>query len=327
MRAWTPATVNERVLALARAWSEKRVRPWCRSYAKHVLRDRPADAVYELLCAFVFWEVHRYWPRFRNPRTFSEKLWHRCLYDRDAIWTLFSDKLRSRDYIAERVGRDHLVPLLWTGADPDAIPFDDLPPRIVIKTNHGCGYNIILDGEGAVDRDAVRQQLRGWLAQNYCEAQMVGMEWGYKNVSPAILIEAFLGSRATPPIDYKFFCYDGRARFIQVNQGRYRDHRFSFFDREFNRLPMRVSARFSSEGTFARPDDLSELLRIAETLAAGLPFIRVDLYSIDGRIYAGELTCYPGGGVLRFEPRAFDDAFGEPWIMGGSRRDAPRRAG
>ncbi len=310
--------MDERTRNAARALSERVVKPWCRAWARY-LGDRPADPIYELLCAYVFWEAHHYWPQFREPRTFSEKLWHRCLYDRDPLWTLLSDKLRSRDYIIEQVGTDYLVPLLWSGSDPDSIPFDSLPPRAIVKTNHGCGYNLILDEKTGIDRAAVRGRVAAWLKENYCESQVVGMEWGYKNVPPRILIEAFLGNGEAPPTDYKFYCYSGRAHFIQVNQGRFGAHQYSFFDRDFRRLPMRVSSRWSSEGTFAHPENLDEMIQVAERLAGDLAFIRVDLYSVGDRIYAGELTCYPGGGLLRFDPRSFDDSFGENWRVGPSR--------
>lgn len=309
--------MNQRLRRAARALSEKLVKPGCRAWARRMLADRPADPIYEALCAFVFWEVHGYWPRFRRPRTFSEKLWHRGLYDRDPRWTLLSDKLESRAYIAERLGPDVLVPLLWSGTDPAAIPFDELPARVVVKTNHGCGYNLFLDDRRRIDRREVRAQVADWLRRNYCESTMVGMEWGYKHVPPVILVEEFLGGGAAPPTDYKIYCYGGRARFLQVNEGRYRDPSYGFFDRDFQRLPMRLDngMRWSTDRPFDRPDNLPDLLRAAELIAAGLPFIRVDLYSVAGRVYVGELTCYPTGGALRFVPRSWDDRFGEEWLV------------
>jgi hypothetical protein len=223
--------VDDSALRAARALSEDLVRPWCRAYAQRVLVDRPADAVYEFL---------------RKPRTFLEKLWHRGLYDRDPKWTQFSDKLRSRDYIAERLGPDYLVPLLWSGTDPDAIPFDDLPVSMVIKTNHGSGFNIIVDDKKRVDRSAVRKQLASWLNENYCESRIVGMEWGYKHVPPRIMVEAFVGSDGEPPPDHKFYCYSGRAEFIQLLQGRFKVHRSAFFDRDFTQLPMQLTPQCSA---------------------------------------------------------------------------------
>jgi hypothetical protein len=307
--------MDDRVLRAAHDFSTRWVEPWCRAWARR-LGDRPADPIYETMCAFVFWQAHYYWPSFRNPRTFSEKLWHRGLYDRDPRWTLLSDKLRSREYIAERLGPEALVPILWSGTDPQAIPFDELPARCVLKASHGCAWNLIIDDIRTVDRNAVRERAAGWLRTNYCESTLVGMEWGYKHVPPALLVETFLGSSEHPPPDIKFYCYGGRARFTQINERIPRGHRISFFDREFRRMPFRlITGAYDDAAEVARPDNLDALMHAAERLAAGLSFIRVDLYSIDGHIYVGELTCYPAGGIVRFEPREFDDQFGEDWIV------------
>ena len=111
--------------------------PICRAYARHFVGDKPADALFRSLCSLQFWRVHRYWPNFVEPRSFSEKLWSRMLHERDPMFTLISDKLRVRDYVANKVGPDYLIPLLWTGENAEQIPFGQLPSKFVIKTNHG----------------------------------------------------------------------------------------------------------------------------------------------------------------------------------------------
>jgi TupA-like ATPgrasp len=299
-------------MSVAHGISTELLWPLCRAYAKR-LGDQPADRAFVVLGSFAFRELHGYWPDFRNPRSFSEKVWHRGMFDRDPRLTMLSDKLLSRDYIAARVGPEHLVPVLWSGEDPDAIPFDELPAKFVLKTNHGCGYNVMVGDKSAIDRAAVRAQLAGYMRQNYCNDIGVGLEWAYKNIRPRIMVETLLESPGGSPPDYKLYCYSGRVEFMQVHAGRHSaTHVQDYHDRDLNLVPGGLG-RMPNSGVATRPAKFAEMVRIAEALAGDFSFIRVDLYELDGRIYAGELTCYPGGGIARVFPRELDLLLGEKW--------------
>ena len=205
--------------------------PICRAYARYILGDKPADPVMRFLCGLYFWKVHGYWPHFKSPRSFAEKVWNRMLFDRDPRWTMLSDRLRVREYVASKVGSEYLVPLLWNGDKPEEIPFDELPLKFVIKTNHGCGYNIIVKDKTQLDQTKTRRQLKKWLGENFCQDKFLGTEWGYKNIRPTIMVESFLDDNGNVPLDYKFFCYSGRVEFLKVDFDRFEDHSEKFFDR------------------------------------------------------------------------------------------------
>jgi hypothetical protein len=158
--------------------------PICRGYERHILGDKPADPVIRFLCGLYFLKAHGYWPHFNSPRSLMEKVWNRMLFDRDPKWTMFSDRLRARDYVANKVGGEYLVPLLWTGDKPEEIPFDKLPLKFVIKTNHGCGYNIFVRDKTQLGQTRAKRQLKKWLGENFCEDKFLGTEWGYKNIRP-----------------------------------------------------------------------------------------------------------------------------------------------
>jgi hypothetical protein len=285
----------------------------CRAYARHIMDDRPPDLFIRSLWGLHFWTVHRYWPHFKSPRSFSEKVWNRMLYDRDPRWTMLSDKLRVRDYVTRRVGSDHLIPLLWNGENPEGIPFDELPSKFVIKATHGCDYNVIVKDKTQLNQTHTKRQLMKWLRENYCQEHLVGMEWGYKNIRPAIIVESFLEDNGGVPVDYKFLCYSGRAEFIQVDCDRFTEnHTRTFLDRDFNRLEFEYGKKLYP-GKVVRPHNYEDMIQLAESLARGFDLIRVDLYSVGGQIYVGELTCYPGGGVIRFIPGKYDFFLGEKW--------------
>jgi len=285
----------------------------CRAYARYFVGDKHADSVMCFFCALYFWRKHGYWPHFNNPRSFEEKLCWRMLFDRNPLWTILSDKLRVRNYVASKVGSEYLVPLLWNGDDTEEIPFDELPMKFVIKATHGCHYNIIVRNKTQLDQAKARRQLKKWLGENYCQDRWLGKEWAYKNIRPTIIVESFLDDNGNVPVDYKFFCFSGRVEFFKVDFDRFEDHSEKFFDKDCNPLDLFEQGINQYRGKILHPDNFYEMFRVAETLSQSLDFIRVDLYSLGNLIYVGELTCYPGGGITRWIPEKYDFIFGEKW--------------
>jgi TupA-like ATPgrasp len=286
--------------------------PICRAYAHH-LGDRPADVLLRFLCSIQFLRTYRFWPNFVQPQRFSEKVWGRQLHERDPLFTLISDKLRVRDHVAEKVGSEYLIPLLWNGDKPEEIPFDELPLKFVIKTNHGCAFNIIVNDKTQLDWKKAQQQLKKWIGINFCNDTFLGIPWGYRNIKPHIIIESFLEENGKVPLDYKFFCFSGRMEFFKIDFERFEGHSEKFFDRELNGLNLFEVGLKLYQGKIDLPDNLKDMVRVAESLAEGFDFIRVDLYSVGNKIYFSELTPYPGGVSSKFEPDSFDYIFGEKW--------------
>ena len=286
--------------------------PICRAYARR-LGDRPADAFLGGLCSLQFRRAHGFWPNYKNPRHFTEKLWCRMLYDRNPQLTLFCDKLLVRDIVAARVGLQYLVPVIWSGTDPRSIPFDALPSRFVIKTNHGCAFNILVSDKSKLNPPAVIRQLESWLKINFCNDTYLGISWGYRNIPRCIVIEEYLDENGQPPVDYKAYCFGKSVEFLTVHYERFRDHKTRSVDRQFK--PYNFSYDFEQwNGDFPRPANFDEMIVVAEALADGCDFVRVDLYSVGNRVYFSELTPYPGGVSTKFLPRSTDVALGQRWM-------------
>jgi hypothetical protein len=207
--------------------------PACRFYARQAMAGNSPSRFMMLLIRFEFLMVHHYWPRLRKPRSFSEKIWSRMLFDRDPRWVLISDKLRMRTYVAEKVGSEYLVPLLWSDMDPTRIPWETLPSKFVIKASHGCGYNLIVRDKRQLEREPVRRQLNKWLHANYGETSGLGTEWCYRHIPPALVVEEFLEEDNRSALDYKFWCFSGRAECFTVHSNRHEMHVTRTFDREF----------------------------------------------------------------------------------------------
>jgi len=288
--------------------------PLCRTYVRHVIGDRPADPILRCLCIPQFWMVHRYWPNFMHPRSFSEKLWSRMLHDRDPILTLISDKFRVRDYVAKKVGSEYLIPLLWNGDSPEEIPFDELPLKFVIKTNHGCGYNIIVKDKNRLDKSRTRLIVKKWLNEKFGQDHYTGTGWAYNNIRPTIIIESFIGENDKPPVDYKFYCFSGRVEILTVHIDRFEEHKTMAFNRNFERYTFRSSFK-QYNGEYQRPPKFKEMVQLAESLSERFDFIRVDLYNSENKIYFGEFTPYPAGvsSFLGFDISSIDFVLGDKW--------------
>jgi TupA-like ATPgrasp len=240
--------------------------------------------------------------------TFTDKLYRRMIEINRSGCPTFSrlaDKYLVRDYVRDRIGSAYLVPLLWSGTDPSGIPFDHLPLKCVVKTNHGSGGAMLV--ERPIDRSALIEQLRGWLEQNYYWALR---EYQYFNIRPRVLLEEFLETEGDWPLDYRFWCFDGKPEVIQVDN---HDHNINpFYDLNWNRLTLHYREPGPVPGP-KRPDNLDEMISLAARLSEGFDFVRVDLYSVGGKIYFGEMTFTPTAGMFRLMPEEWEIGLGEKW--------------
>lgn len=254
-----------------------------------------------------------YWPRIRNPRTFNEKLIHRKLYTNDPRFARVEDKWAVREYVRERVGEEILPEVYHVSDNPETIPFDSLPAEFVVKPTHMSGPIIIVDETDSHCPREIRKKCHDWLNQEYGS---IKEEYWYEQIKPQILIEERLRDDASyVPVDYKIYVFHGRAEFIFVFEDRCDESKPTKaipYDREWNLLDFERGYQ-SGDGR-EKPDKLEELLIVAEQLAKGFDFIRVDLYLLGGeRIVFGEMTVAAGSGGTPFTPQEYDFYLGHFW--------------
>lgn len=235
---------------------------------------------------------------FNNPKTFGEKIQWIKLYGNIEQYSNVVDKYKVRKIIEEKIGSEYLPNLYGVYKKTKDIDFDKLPHKFVLKCNHGCGYNIICDNKSDLDKDRTLQKLDKWLKEDFSKE---AKENQYKNITPVIICEEYLGDDSESLIDYKYFCFDGVPKFIQVISGRGIDTRANFYDLEWNRINLRTKLK-NLEKEFEIPVNLLQMNNLATILSQEYPFVRVDFYNINGRIVFGELTFTPGGGVSKFRP-------------------------
>lgn len=280
---------------------------------KSLLRAWVPDMLYVLRkCLIDFRIGHGAYPNIFRPRSFSEKIQHRKLFDRRRILVTLADKYAVRDFVRQRVGGDILTRLYHVTTDPYDLRLDSLPNGFVVKPTHGCGWIEIVRDKAAIDPEQLQHICADWLARNFF---YVAGEWVYKYIKPRLMIEELLDDgQGGIPYDYKFFVFDGRVEFLSVDIDRFDDHRRNMYDRDWKQLNFGFQ-RPCSDKPVKRPARLEDMIRIAEEICGGFDFLRVDMYCIGNRIVFGEITTTPASGLEPFWPGGTDRWIGDLWKM------------
>lgn len=253
-----------------------------------------------------------YWMDWKNPKTFNEKLQWLKLYDRNPKYSKLVDKYSVKEYVANIIGEEYIIPTLGVWDTPEEIDWNSLPNKFVLKTTHGGGGGgvIICKNKSILNKSNAIAKLKS--SFNGCIYKSL-REWPYKNVSRKVIAESYLEDSVTEELrDYKFFCFNGEVKFLFVATGRqkYEEPYFNFFDADYNALDFQQGHPRSTVLP-SKPQCFDEMKIIASKLSKGLTQVRIDLYEVDGKIYFGEITFFHFAGVVPFNPVEWDYKFGE----------------
>jgi len=243
-----------------------------------------------------------------HPKTFNEKLQWLKVYDHNPEYTALVDKLSAKHVIGERIGVEHIVPLLGAWDDAEKIEFAQLPSSFVLKCNHDQGSVILVQDKSKLDWSAVVKTLNRKLRHN---AYYGTREYPYKHIQPKVLAEEYLGKDI---IDYKFYCFDGEPKFLYCGQGLTEDHslKIDFYDLDWNLMPF-YRTDYHRLGRIPKPTHLNKMIDIARKLSKGVPFVRIDLFEVNDQVYFSEFTLCPASGFMPFVPKEYDAIVGE-WL-------------
>lgn len=250
----------------------------------------------------------------RKPKTYTEKIQWYKLYYRNPLMTVCADKHLVRKFLYDRGYPDLACNEYRVYDKVEDVRYEDLPDRFVIKTTNGSGTNIICKDKTEFKIDQAKDELREWLKR---DCYGLGREWAYKDITPRIIVEEFLEDKENVYDginDYKFMCFDGRVHYIVFDADRYTNHKRNIYDADWNYIDVGTDCEKLGD-VVPKPDGLVEMKRIAEDLSKGFPFVRVDLYWINNRVYFGELTFYPWTGYVVFDPENFDTTLGEKFVL------------
>lgn len=245
-----------------------------------------------------------------HPQTFNEKIQWLKLYDRNPLYTLLSDKYEVRNFVARTIGGEYLVPLLGVWNRVDDIDFCMLPQKFVLKCTHDSQGVVVCRDKSNFNIENAKEFLKYRLSRNYYYG---GREYQYKHIIPRIVAEQYLEDSEGQLKDYKFFCFDGKAKMLFVASDRMVGKtKFDFFDMKFHRLQLKQHYP-NSEHLVERPVNFDKMRELAEALTKGFPHCRADFYEVDGRVFFGELTFTHFCGLEPFEPMKWDYKLGS-WI-------------
>ena len=231
----------------------------------------------------------------KNPQTFNEKLQWLKLYNRNPLYSTLVDKCAVKPYIAKLIGDQHIIATLGVWNSFDDIDFEKLPNQFVLKCTHDSGSYVICKDKSKLNVAEARKKLSAALNSNYFYS---GREWPYKNVPPRIIAEQYIEDRNGALVDYKFSCFNGYVDCVMVCLDRHlNDTKFYFFDKDWNLKRLNVRGKNApADFTIPKPPCMDEMFEMAAKLSKDIPFVRVDLFECDGKIYFGEMTFYPDSG-------------------------------
>ena len=249
----------------------------------------------------------------KHPERYTEKLQWLKLYDRKPEYSRMVDKIAVKEYVAERIGQQYIIPTYGVWAHFDDIDFDGLPDKFVLKTNHSGGSTgvVICRDKSALDKASARRWLERSLKDSFYRRQR---EWPYKQVRPMIFAEQLLEDAADDDVkDYKFYCFNGEPKVLLVASNRRTTHNFEYFDMDFRHLPNVSNSGPNAEEEPSRPECFGQMKQLAERLSEGFPHLRVDMYCINQKIYFGELTFFDSSGFDNNSDDRLDMEWGN-WI-------------
>jgi len=245
-----------------------------------------------------------------NPKTFNEKLQWLKLYNHIPLYTILVDKYEVKKYVEEKIGKEYIIPTLGIWNHYDDIDFEKLSNSFVLKCTHDSGSTVLIKDKGLMESNGLKNEFERKLKANY---YWIGREWPYKNVIPRIIAEPFMTS-PEDMIDYKFMCFEGKIKVIFTCTERLHSNglKVTFFDLNWKQLNFERHYP-SSKKKIERPKNLELMIKLAEILSEGIPFVRIDFYEVNGQVYFGEYTFFPGGGMEEFTPIEWDYRLGE-WL-------------
>ncbi|MDT2808516.1 ATP-grasp fold amidoligase family protein [Vagococcus lutrae] len=250
----------------------------------------------------------------KEPKRFTEKIQKYKLDYKNPLLHTCVDKLEVRKYIEKKNLDFILVDLYGAYRSFEDIEFDNLPNEFVIKTTNGSQTNIIVKNKKSLDYSDVKNKLNEWLMR---DQYIYGREWAYKGLEPKIIIEELLvdNENLDEEIkDYKFLCFNGQPKYIVYDSDRFSGHKRNIYDLEWNNLDIETDCKRIEESV-PKPRRLEDMINIAKKLSSDFPFVRVDLYYVNEKIYFGELTFYPWSGYVQFYPDEFDIKLGEKFKL------------
>lgn len=285
---------------------------WLESLACRARKERASlsdvdciNKLYEECCGHL--------PDLETPKVFSEKMQWMKLHYRNRLMPIVGDKFTVRAYLEEK-GYGHLLnDVIAVYDDVKDIDIDALPDQFVMKATHSSGWNLVVKDKSKISWSIWMRHFKYWLTH---DIEWNGREWHYGEMKPRIVCEKYLEDKSGGLMDYKFFCFNGEPKFLQINVDRFLPTATqNYYDLSFNLLPFGKSHPHNPNVKVERPTHFDEMVKVAHELSKPFPYVRVDFYEANEKLYFGEFTFFPCSGLPDFIPSEWDAKVGELLIL------------
>lgn len=240
-----------------------------------------------------------------SPKTFNEKIIRRILFDKKEIYSKLADKYLVREWVRKKIGEEYLIKLYEVYDSADQIDLKSLPREFVLKCNHDSGSVIVCDDKEKFDIKKTKKKLGIFLKRNF---YYMTREWHYKNIKPRIICEEKLKNIT----DYKFHCFNGEPKYLEVVFNRFKNRRQNVYDMDWKLVPFQMGEDKNTSKEILKPNNFEEMKKIVRELSNEFDYCRVDLYNDNGKIKFGEITFTPAMGLDTI-PYEFNKHLGSLW--------------
>lgn len=246
-----------------------------------------------------------------NPVTIQDKLNWLKIYDSTPLKTRCADKIQLHDYCKEKLGVDLCIPIIKVYDKVDDINWDELPNQFVIKCNHGSGMNIIVENKSKLNISEAEEELNKYMADDF--AFHNAYEMHYHDIPHKVFVEEYMNDGHDDLIDYKFSCFNGEPKILQVMSERFHGKlRFNYYDMNFKPLYYSRNDHPANYNIIDKKPDTFDIMTIcAKVLSEDFKYVRVDFYEINGKVYLGELTFTPGAGFFYYRDARCNKIIGD----------------
>ena len=250
---------------------------------------------------------------WKNLNRYTEKLQYLRLYvyPKLPLVSKCAGRVGVRDYVKEKGLEDTLIKVIGIYNSFSEIDFETLPNAFAMKCSHGCAMNYICFDKSKVNKEELKKKFDKWMKTNYGKKTV---ELHYSKIKPQIIVEELMLENGKLPTEYKIHVFNGVAKSLYVVTNRGKDIRYNNYYIDWTPFDgSQFNGWEKTDYPLTKPDNFSEMIKISETLASPFPFVRVDLYNINGKIYFSEMTFTPAKGTLILDDDKCDYEMGE-WL-------------
>jgi hypothetical protein len=243
-----------------------------------------------------------------KPVEFSEKIHWLKVYYHLPILNQLVDKFAVRSFVKEKIGEQYLNEIYAVYNNVSEVNYEELPDQFVVKATHTSNANLIVKDKSKLNKIKARFLMTKWMRENLYYSG--GQEWAYKDIQPRIIAEKYLNPADGSLKDFRFFCFSGEPKFVQIGSV-YEDARYvSYYNLNWEKMPV-IGVSPEHPVLLEKPHQFDEMVRLATTLSQTFPFVRVDMYPLVDRIVFGEMTFYPNDGRASYIPSNYNKVFGD----------------